>query len=137
MKTHPIFHVTPFPVEEFESAFGRPTIAFDPLRGLLCRAPAGGFMTRKSKNSDESAMPHFRSYQEEAAWFYANAERLMDLLARHGKVVPARKIERTQQLTMRVPVSDVERARQIAADKGLPYQTVLKQAIREGLKKAG
>ena len=33
---------------------------------------------------------------------------------------------------MRIPVSDIERAREIAANKGLPYQTVLKQAIREG-----
>jgi predicted DNA binding CopG/RHH family protein len=82
-------------------------------------------------------MPQFKSYEEEAAWFDANGDKLIELLARHGKVVPPRSIERTQQLTIRIAVSDIERAREIAASKGLPYQTVLKQAIREGLKKAG
>jgi hypothetical protein len=31
----------------------------------------------------------------------------------------------------------LERAKRIAAETGVGYQTVLKQAIREGLKKAG
>jgi predicted DNA binding CopG/RHH family protein len=32
-------------------------------------------------------------------------------------------------------VADIEAAKRIAAKRGIGYQTVLKQAIREGLKK--
>jgi len=32
----------------------------------------------------------------------------------------------------RLPVADIERAKQIAARQGIGYQTVLKRAIREG-----
>ena len=97
-------------------------------------------MTKRSKNPNRTEplhIPEFRSYEEEATWFDAHGDMLIERLVKHGKVVPPRIVERTQQLTIRVPVSDIERAREIAANKGLPYQTVLKQAIREGLKKAG
>jgi predicted DNA binding CopG/RHH family protein len=43
----------------------------------------------------------------------------------------------TQAISIRLPVADLERARSIAADLGVGYQTVLKRAIREGLKRAG
>jgi hypothetical protein len=33
-------------------------------------------------------MPQFNSYEEEAAWFDANEDKLIELLSRHGKVVP-------------------------------------------------
>lgn len=92
---------------------------------------------RKRIPAEDLAMPQFNSHEEEAAWFDTNGDKLIELLAKHGKVVPPRQVERTQQLTMRIPLADIERAREIAANKGLPYQTVLKQAIREGLKKAG
>ena len=43
----------------------------------------------------------------------------------------------TQAISIRIPVSDLERAKRIAEKTGAGYQTVLKRAIREGLKKAG
>jgi hypothetical protein len=43
----------------------------------------------------------------------------------------------TRAISIRVPVADLERAQQIAEKSGVGYQTVLKQAIREGLKRAG
>jgi predicted DNA binding CopG/RHH family protein len=43
----------------------------------------------------------------------------------------------TQAISIRIPVADLERAKRIAKETGAGYQTVLKQAIREGLKKAG
>jgi predicted DNA binding CopG/RHH family protein len=82
-------------------------------------------------------VPAFQNIQEEAEWFDANRKTLMDLVTKYGKWVGPRQVERTQQLTLRVSVTDVERARVIAKEKGIGYQTVLKQAIREGLKKAG
>jgi hypothetical protein len=43
----------------------------------------------------------------------------------------------TRSISIRVPIADLEHARQIAQKTGVGYQTVLKQAIREGLKRAG
>jgi hypothetical protein len=43
----------------------------------------------------------------------------------------------TRSISIRVPITDLEQARQIAEKTGVGYQTVLKQAIREGLKRAG
>ena len=43
----------------------------------------------------------------------------------------------TRSISIRVPIADVEQARQIAEKTGVGYQTVLKQAIREGLKRTG
>ena len=43
----------------------------------------------------------------------------------------------TRSISIRVPIADLEQARQIAEKTGVGYQTVLKQAIREGLKRAG
>ncbi|SPF36225.1 conserved hypothetical protein [Candidatus Sulfopaludibacter sp. SbA4] len=53
---------------------------------------------------------------------------LAELLARA-------KEKATQAISLRVSVADIEAAKKIAAKRGVGYQTVLKQAIREGLKK--
>jgi predicted DNA binding CopG/RHH family protein len=43
----------------------------------------------------------------------------------------------TRAISIRIPIADLERARRIAGAAGVGYQTVLKQAIREGLKRGG
>jgi predicted DNA binding CopG/RHH family protein len=43
----------------------------------------------------------------------------------------------TRSISIRVPIADLEQARQIAEKTGVGYQTVLKQAIRKGLQRAG
>jgi hypothetical protein len=43
----------------------------------------------------------------------------------------------TRSISLRVPIADLEQAQQIAARTGVGYQTVLKRAIREGLRRAG
>jgi hypothetical protein len=45
------------------------------------------------------------------------------------------KEKATKAISLRVPVADIERAQEIADKQGVGYQTVLKQAIREGLRK--
>ena len=47
------------------------------------------------------------------------------------------KRKATRSISIRVPIADLEQARQIAEKTGVGYQTVLKQAIRDGLKRAG
>jgi hypothetical protein len=44
------------------------------------------------------------------------------------------KATATRAISIRVPIADIERAQKIAAKRGIGYQTVLKQAIRAGLK---
>ena len=43
----------------------------------------------------------------------------------------------TRAISIRVPIADLEQAQRIAKKTGVGYQTVLKQAIRKGLKRAG
>lgn len=46
------------------------------------------------------------------------------------------KQKATRSISIRVPIADLEQAQRIAEQTGIGYQTVLKQAIREGLKRA-
>ena len=41
----------------------------------------------------------------------------------------------TRSISIRIPITDLERARRVAEETGVGYQTVLKQAIRDGLKR--
>ena len=45
------------------------------------------------------------------------------------------KANATKAISIRLPVADLERAKQIAERVGVGYQTVLKRAIRTGLRK--
>jgi len=47
------------------------------------------------------------------------------------------KAKATRAISIRLPVADIELAKSIAEAKGVGYQSVLKQAIRKGLKRAG
>jgi predicted DNA binding CopG/RHH family protein len=113
-------------------------------------------MPRKSTN-----VPRFESDAEEADW-YATAvgrrqtRREFDRALRAGtlsqstglrvaktdpkvlqQLMEQAKENATRAISIRIPIADLERARRIAEETGVGYQAVLKQAIREGLKKAG
>ena len=95
-------------------------------------------LKRKEKKIDpdlEQRIPPFKSAAEEAAFWDANEDLIMDLLKRHGKLVGPRPVERTRSVTLRIPESDLERAKSVAENTGKPYQRVLKDAMREGLKR--
>ena len=51
-----------------------------------------------------------------------------------AELVEKAKAKATKAISIRLPVADLERAQRIAAQQGVGYQTVLKRAIREGLK---
>lgn len=44
------------------------------------------------------------------------------------------KAKATRAISIRLPIADIERAQAIATKRGVADQTVLKQAIRAGLK---
>jgi hypothetical protein len=113
-------------------------------------------MPRKS-----ASVPRFKSEAEEAGWYatpegrrqtqreFARALRAGTIgrsaslkVTRTDPQILARLIEQakeraTRAISIRVPIADLERAKRIAEDTGVGYQTVLKQAIREGLQRAG
>jgi len=102
-----------------------------------------------------------KSVAEEGDWYatpegrrqtqreFARALRAGTLLRRTGlrisktdpkvleQLVEEAKRKATRAISIRVPIADLEKAHRIAATTGVGYQTVLKQAIREGLKRAG
>ena len=47
------------------------------------------------------------------------------------------KANATRPVSIRLSVADIELAKEIASKRGTGYQTVLKEAIRYGLKRAG
>jgi hypothetical protein len=52
-------------------------------------------------------------------------------------LVQQAKERATRAVSIRIPIADLERARAIAQKKGIGYQSVVKEAIREGLKRIG
>ena len=53
------------------------------------------------------------------------------------QLIEQAKLNTTRAISIRVPISDLDRAKEIAERTGEGYQTVLKRAIRTGLKRAG
>lgn len=76
-------------------------------------------------------MPEFRSEAEEARWWDRHQDLIVDLLLKHGRrgAVP------TKSVSVRLPVTDIERARKLAEKRGVGYQTVIKTLLHEALKK--
>ena len=113
-------------------------------------------MPRKSTN-----VPRFKSEAEEAGWYatpdgrrqtqreFARALRAGTLKRSAGmkaaktdpnvleQLMEQAKESATRAISIRIPIADLERAARIAGETGVGYQTVLKQALREGLKRAG
>ena len=90
----------------------------------------------------KKSIPKFKSEAEEAQWYYEHQDELEDYLQPYLKSfvplhveldLPARKRPLTKAVPLRIPLDDLDRARKIAARKGIPYQTFLKMLIQEGL----
>jgi hypothetical protein len=112
-------------------------------------------MPRKSDK-----IPAFRSEAEEADWYATAAgrrqtEREFTRAVKEGtlrrsnglripksdaeflnRLLQQAKENITRAISIRVPIADLERAKRIAKETGEGYQTVLKRAIRTGLKRA-
>jgi uncharacterized protein (DUF4415 family) len=86
--------------------------------------------------------PKFKSEAEEAAWWDSHPELVLRAFERaYGKRAvdrvlrgkPTPKRPPTTTVTIRLPVEDLERARRLAAGKGLGYQTLVKTLLHEAL----
>lgn len=78
-------------------------------------------------------VPEFKSDEEELAWLEKNHQRLAEIAQKHGTIVQFVKKEPTQQISIRVPVRDIEMAKKIGAKQNESYQSVMKRALRSGL----
>lgn len=94
-------------------------------------------------------LPSFKSEAEEAQWYAENQARLdeyfeplprnpVPLAQRLGITNVEENLPReapSKAINIRIPNDDLERAKAIAAKKGLPYQTYLKMIIHEALER--
>lgn len=90
-------------------------------------------MTKQS--NPERLELSFKTEAEEVAWWEANQDVIVERLRERGQVVtPARK-RPTKSISIRISCDDLKAAQEIGREKGIGYQTVLKQAIHKGVRK--
>ena len=89
-------------------------------------------------------LPAFTNENEEAAWWASRQGRefLKKKVATSAKkpgkgsrLVSQLNRAPSVQIALRLPEPDVEKAREIAARKGIGYQTLLKMLVHEGLRR--
>jgi predicted DNA binding CopG/RHH family protein len=80
-------------------------------------------------------VPKFRSEAEEVKWHDRTHEAVLDFAVEHGLKGkrPAPGVARPTSIRLRP--EDIERARKLAARRGLGYQTYLKMLLHEALEK--
>ena len=87
-------------------------------------------------------VPKFATEAEEARWWDSKAgkieTRLLTALrtgtAQRGTAQRlTREARESKNITIRIPVAEIERARTLAEKKGIGYQTYMKMLLREAL----
>lgn len=81
--------------------------------------------------SQSVGAPQFKSEAEEARWWDEHQDLVADLLIRHGR----RSVLPTKTIALRLPVEDIERARDLADQRGMGYQTLIKVLLHDALKR--
>lgn len=93
------------------------------------KSSAGGNKSKKPP----LAIPKFESEAEEAAWWDAHADYMLERARKFGHVAPPPKVIRTTPVSLRIDQDVLDQAKAIAKERHLPYQRVLKDAMRAGL----
>ena len=91
------------------------------------------------------SIPSFESEKQEAAWWERNRARVeadLRLAMREHRTISLKdvlaKAKRKKELlpvTIRLASEDIDTARQLAAGKGIGYQTYIKLVLHEALRK--
>ncbi len=93
------------------------------------------------KNPDRT-IPKFENEEQEAGWWDRNKElveqnllrAIQDGTAKRGTAQKLLKESReSKNITIRMPLADLERARLLSARRGLAYQTYMKMLLHEAL----
>ena len=84
-------------------------------------------------------IPKFKTEKEEAAWWDAHPEVITELFLKAKKEGKIKRLPvvrgATKSLTLRMPIADIEAAREIAGKRGLPYQTYIKGLVHQALER--
>jgi predicted DNA binding CopG/RHH family protein len=86
----------------------------------------------------ELNIPNFKSEDEEAAWWEANADYIFERMKKYGRIAGPLHLKRgstlpTKAISIRISVDDLERVQAIAKQKGVPYQTFIKDLIHKAV----
>jgi predicted DNA binding CopG/RHH family protein len=88
------------------------------------------------KTAQTTTMPKFKSEAEEADWWDAHPDVIVEQFekaAKEGRLL--RGIPKSKSVTIRIPMRDLEAAQRLADRKGLPYQTYMKMLLHQALEK--
>jgi predicted DNA binding CopG/RHH family protein len=86
-------------------------------------------------------IPKFASEEEEARWYDRHRKEVEASFLKRLKegdaltLKQAMALAKLRPVTLRLAVGDVEKARQIAARKGIRYQTYIRMLLREALER--
>jgi len=86
-------------------------------------------------------VPKFKSEVEDAKWHQRNRRALESAMERRileGSTLTLQQATaraRTRPVTLRLPTTDIDTARAIAAQKGIGYQTYVKMLLHEALRR--
>jgi predicted DNA binding CopG/RHH family protein len=84
-------------------------------------------------------IPRFKSETEEAQWWDAHPEVVTALFLKAKKEGRLERLPRiraaTKSVTIRLPITDLETAQEIADRRGLPYQTFIKGLLHQALER--
>jgi len=87
-------------------------------------------------------VPKFANEREEANWWDAHmdvvasnlSEAMRNGTAKQGTLQRlTRELRESKNITIRMPIADLERARKLSEKKGLGYQTYMKMLLHEAL----
>ena len=85
------------------------------------------------------AIPRFESEREEAQWWDAHPEVVTALFLKAKKEGRLERLPRirgaTKSVTIRMPITDLETAQEIADKRGLPYQAFIKGLLHQALER--
>lgn len=92
--------------------------------------------------AERPKVPKFKTEAEEAEWWDARMDMVGEELLKAMKDGTARRgtaqllvkeARLSRNITIRMPISDIERAQKLAEKKGIGYQTYMKMLLREAL----
>jgi predicted DNA binding CopG/RHH family protein len=87
-------------------------------------------------------VPKFKSEEQEAKWWDDNRKKVEQNLlnamtngsARRGMAGKLTQLARaSKNITIRLPIDDIDRARRLSEKKGIGYQTLIKMYLHEAL----
>ena len=87
----------------------------------------------------KTAVPRFKSEQEEAEWWDAHPEIITALFLKAKKEGKIKRLPvvrgATKSVTFRIPIADIQTAQELAEKRGLPYQTYIKGLLHQALER--